>query len=276
MPTAATMPTPDPLEALVAGIGATAKYRDLAPEVVRRVAARELAAHRSAKAAAQATRAKLHQIGGAYFRERTRYAAWLEQLRAANGDPAAQRAACRAIMAAHASAYERLPVLETLFITALAEIGPVASVLDVACGLNPLAIPWMPLSPEARYVAYDMYADMMAFLAEAMPLLGVRGAAHTVDVVALPFDEPADLALVLKTLPCLEQVEKGFAPRLLEALPARHLLVSYPARSLGGRAKGMVETYRAQFAALVAERPWRVQSWLFQGELAFLVDKQGG
>ena len=42
-----------------------------------------------------------------------------------------------------------------------------------------------------------------------MQLAGLDGRAEVRDVIHNPPQEPADLALLLKTLPCLEQVEKG-------------------------------------------------------------------
>ena len=53
---------------------------------------------------------------------------------------------CLERMRGHASTQERLPILEEFFQTTLASIAPVESVLDLACGLNPLALPWMPLT----------------------------------------------------------------------------------------------------------------------------------
>jgi 16S rRNA (guanine(1405)-N(7))-methyltransferase len=82
-----------------------------------------------------------------------------------------------------------------------------------------------------------------------------------------------DLALVLKTIPCLEQVDKTAGQQILENLPARYLLVSFPGRSLGGRAKGMIENYEAHFRNLIKGKDWKLQRFEFQSELAFLIDK---
>ena len=35
-------------------------------------------------------------------------------------------------------------------------------ILDLACGLNPLAAAWMPLAPGATYHAVDVYQDMVS------------------------------------------------------------------------------------------------------------------
>lgn len=190
---------------------------------------------------------------------------------AGGGD--ALKAACRAILGAHASTRERLPILDEVYGETLGPLGPLHRVLDVACGLNPLTLPWMPLAPDAEYRAYDVYPALASFLNAAFLLLGVRGVAEVADVTAAPPREHADVALVLKALPCLEQLDRGADSRLLETLDADHLLVTYPARSLGGRSKGMVGTYDAHLRGLLAGRGWQVTRHDFATELAYVIAK---
>ncbi|MFN3979479.1 MAG: hypothetical protein ACK4SA_03715, partial [Caldilinea sp.] len=59
--------------------------------------------------------------------------------------------------------------------------------------------------------------------------------------------------------------------RLLDELTARVLIVSFPAQSLGGRRKGMVETYAAQMDALLTGRDWAVERFEFVSELVFRI-----
>jgi 16S rRNA (guanine(1405)-N(7))-methyltransferase len=131
----------------------------------------------------------------------------------------------------------------------------------------------MPLSKDAQYCAYDMYTDLMAFLGEFMSLVNPRGKAEACDVVQSPPARQADLALILKSLPCVEQLDKSSSLRLLETLNANHLLVSFPVRSLGGRDKSMVQNYGAWFGELIAGKAWSVRRFEFATELAFLVSK---
>jgi 16S rRNA (guanine(1405)-N(7))-methyltransferase len=149
----------------------------------------------------------------------------------------------------------------------------VQSVIDIACGLNPLAIPWMPLDPNAHYYAYDIYEDMIGFVQGFMNLIGIQGEAEAHDMGAYIPSQTVDLALILKTLPCLEQVDKQTSLRLIDGLNARHLLISYPVRSLGGSNKGMAENYEAHLERLLADKSWTVQRYEFKTELAFLVTK---
>ncbi len=50
-------------------------------------------------------------------------------------------------------------------------------------------------------------------------------------------------------------------------------MASYPIRSLGGKSKGMRQTYAAQFEALTAGKKWKVTRFDFPSELAYLVEK---
>ena len=278
----------DPLNQLVAAIQASAHYRSVAEPLIRRLGARELANRRSLKEAIKATKNKLHQVAGAYLDE-PRYDAWLIELRAAyaEGEEAAaqerRRAALRRVMARHASTRERLPILDQVYAETLAGIGPNRSVLDIACGLNPLALSWLPLAADAEYVACDIYGDMMAFLGGYFALEaahgrpGLRGLAETRDVIAAPPERHADLALILKAIPCLEQIDKSAGERLLRATRADHLLVSFPAHSLGGRQKGMLGAYEARFHDLMAQTGIGVRATItrhqFATELAFLISR---
>jgi 16S rRNA (guanine(1405)-N(7))-methyltransferase len=263
------------LERLMEDVLAGAKYRDICPELVGDIGARELARRRNLKEAVKATRNKLHQVGGAYFAGREDYMAWLAALEqeACSGDGAALREESRRIMSYHASTRERLPILDQFYATLLADLRPIRSVLDIACGLNPLAIPWMSLEGGAECYACDIYQHMMEFLNRFMLLAGVRGHAQTCDVLCTCPSQRVDVAFLLKTIPCLEQIDKQAGYRLLRAINAQYLVVSFPARSLGGRHRGMVTNYEAHFHALIADERWSVTRHEFATELVFVVRK---
>jgi 16S rRNA (guanine(1405)-N(7))-methyltransferase len=169
----------------------------------------------------------------------------------------------------HASTRERLPVIPAFYAEIARRVGPVQSVLDLACGLNPLALPWMALAPGARYLACDIYADLADFLNTFFKHIHMDGQAEVCDLTAAIPAHTVDVVLLLKTLPCLEQLDKSIGPRLLDAIQARHAIVSFPARSLGGRSKGMVQNYSRHFEELLEGRPWRVESWEAGSELVF-------
>ena len=252
-----------------------AKYRTIQPGLIEALAAEELAKGRKLKDAIKEVSSRLHQAGAAYFNATPNYAAWKAELTELPHDlnSAQVKEFCLRAMQAHSSTRERLPILEDFFNKTLASLAPVESVLDLACGLNPLAIPWMPLAKNARYSGCDIFSDMTGFLDHFTDHFDIEGSFESCDLTRLNFTQHATVAFLLKTLPCLEQLDKGISPKLLDAVPADHLLISYPIRSLGGRAKGMGKTYETQFEKLMANRNWQVERFEFKTELAFLVKK---
>ena len=265
------MQNEDQLEKLVTQINQSPKYRHLSPDLIRRIGARELTVRKSQKEAVKATKNKLHQVGGAYQERKIDYAKALAQLQSSQDNPDSLRQACQSIMKLHSSTRERISILDDFYSTVFAQLPPIHSIVDIACGLNPLAVSWMDLPTDATYSAYDIYDDMMGFLAEFLAMVGIENQCQTRDVIGNPPTEPCDLALILKTLPCLEQVDKTAATNLLDALNAKHILITYPAQSLGGRSKGMVENYTAHFEGLINGRNWQYQTFTFPTELAFLL-----
>ena len=223
------------------------------------------------KAAVKATKRRLHQVFAAFdgSPDYERLFASLRSARASGSD-AAIRASCRAALGGHASTRERLDELDGFYDAVFAVTGTPGSILDLACGLHPLAAPWMGLAPDVEYRAIDIDGRAVAFLDRCFPLLGVRGRAVHGDVLCHPPAEPADVAFVLKLLPTLDRQEPGGARRLLGALTARHVVVSYPVASLGGRDKGMREHYAQAFPSTARELGWEIERLEFATELVFV------
>lgn len=256
---------------VVAAVRRGAAYRDLDAGLVHRVAAAELGKGRGFKEAVKATRNKLHQVAGAYWGARVEFDAWLAALVAAPEEE--RRAVLRTLLAQHASTRERLPFVESFYATVLGDLPPIRTLVDLACGLNPLAWPWMPLAPGAVYHALDVYGQQAVFLNRVLALGGLVGRAGTWDLLAGAPPVRAEVALLLKAISCLEQLDKGIAGRLVDEIAAPVVVVSYPLRSLGGRAKGMAESYARHFDALAAGRAWRVTRFDFPTELVYRIER---
>ncbi len=256
---------------LVARVWSSRKYRAVVPELVERLLLSSLSRGVGEEGAVKEAKRTLHQIAGSYFTGIVRTDRWRRML--AGGDV---RAACHSIMHEHASTRERLPFLEAFYHTLLGDLGPIRSVLDLGCGLNPLSIPWMRLPAQATYVAYDLYEDVVSFLTTFFEVVRVAGCAHARDIAARPPTEAVDVALLLKLLPCLDRLGQGVTEKVLDAIHARWVIVSFPIQSLGGRRdKGMPQNYEERFLALARARPWQVERFEFPTELVFRVSSRG-
>lgn len=293
---------------------ASAKYAALDPALVAEVAAQEVGKGRRRKDAIKEVKTRLHRSVGAYWDSYADYTAWRAALEAAPDDTA-QATLLRSILRSHHSMRERLPFLDHFYPTIFDGIDPVRRVLDLGCGLNPLALPWMHLPTDAAYLACDVDREQINFLDWWLTYCRPRGQAFVWNLLdgapsfdVVDFDAKTqgrkdaqrdsgegdkaagtflcdpprlgdsaseasfvDVALLLKLAPCLEQLEKGVVRRLLDELTARVLIVSFPAQSLGGQRKGMVESYAAQMDALLAGRNWAVERFEFASELVFRI-----
>lgn len=251
------------------------RYRGVAPALVRRLAAEALQRHPGDRSAARkTTQRQLHQLFGAYLPGKPRWHRLLRTIQQA-GDRAAAQDACRRAMSAHASTAERQRVLDD-YAPLLAQVaGPTDRVLDLACGLGPLAWAFVDHAPAALHCV-DVGTEMLGFLGEALTALGLPATVEAVDlaqpaaVAALP---PSEVAVLLKALPCLRHTLPGSEAELLDTIPAQRFLVSWPTRSLGSRAKGMDQTYRAHAAALTAALGWRATEHELPGELCYVLER---
>ncbi len=241
------------LEAVVARVGASRRYRDVDLGLVRRLAAEELRGARNAEDAAKRVKRRLHQGIGAFARR----VSPVDALRAAwSGDLGAPefRAACVRAMAAHASTAERAPFLEWFFEPIWQATGtPPTTVFDLGCGLGPLALPWMGLDHAATYAAADVDLGALRVVDAFLELVGQPHAVIERDLVAAPTTEPADLALLLKLVTTLDRQDPTAAGRLVGGLRVKHAVVSFTRRSLGGRARGMERTYRERLERLAID-----------------------
>jgi 16S rRNA (guanine(1405)-N(7))-methyltransferase len=120
----------------------------------------------------------------------------------------------------------------------------------------------------------DRLARVLDRLGQAWPV-ELRGVAQ--DLAAGPPEASADLVLLLKAIPCLEQQEPGAGKRLLRSLEAPVVVVSFPARSLGGREKGMRENYDRMLREMVEGSGREIQVRSYPTETVYrLVAGSGG
>src|SRR5260370_20404554 len=144
------------LDQLIEVIQASPKHKSVSSYLVRYIGTQELAKGHNLKEAIKATKNKLHQVGGAYQDSAPRYRAWLDKLKQASHTENRKEllAVCKWIMQYHSSTRERLPILEQFYSTILAGLPPINSVIDIFCGLQPLAIALLALAVPAPYLSY--------------------------------------------------------------------------------------------------------------------------
>ena len=262
------------LDRIVTAVSGARKYRSVCAETIRRIADDEMANHDDLKTAIKATKRRLHQAYGA-FEWRLDYDTAYGRLELAyeTGLKTEIKAASRDVLSLHSSTRERLPLLDRFYVEIFQVTGQPGSLLDLGCGLNPLALPWMGLPAATRYTPIDIDVERIGFLNRYLALAERQPLARCQDVLVQPPPE-ADVALLLKMSPSLERQASGATLRLMDQISAPFVVVSYAIKSLGGREKGMLDHYERQFQELAADRNWSVTRLIFETELVFVVERR--
>jgi 16S rRNA (guanine(1405)-N(7))-methyltransferase len=229
------------------------RYRDVDAALVERLAAEELPRSRGADEAVKRVKRRLHQAVGAFAGSGGRRLL-AEAWRGDMGAPAF-RAACLDALRGHASTRERIAHLDRFYAGIWERTGVPGRVLDLGCGLAPLALPWMQLDRATRYVAIDIDRRVLDRVDGFLALVGQPHETRARDLVGAGPTDGADVVLALKMVTTLDRQDPSAATRLLASVRARHAVVSFTTRSLGGRARGMERTYRSRLEDLVAQVP---------------------
>jgi len=278
-------PRPAPVDpAVVAGeLLAARRYAHLCDDAVWRTARWAAGRSVSARDAVKKAKRKLHQVYGAYV------TGWKPGLDAEpppaggedSGEAEVLRAYCLRTMALHASTRERIPYLQRFYEEVFAVSGVPGAVLDLGCGLHPLALPWMGLRGAAAYDSVDMDARSVDVVRGFFASTGQAGVSACADLLGartgwIPSSagdrrpEQYDLAFLLKTIPCLEQQEKGAGERLLRSVPARRVVVSFALSTIGGGRRQAAQHYDGVAGRLFSALGWSAARTLIGNELVFV------
>ncbi|MEM7340421.1 MAG: hypothetical protein AAF467_17310 [Actinomycetota bacterium] len=218
---------------VAAEVTASAKYRNIDADFVLATATDLHRQGLTRKTAVKEAKRRLHQVYGAFVA--STLARTVDQCVAAIDDGSDVKEACRAAMARHRSTQLRLDSLPDVYDQIAQWCGRPSSVLDIGCGLNPLAIPWMQLRPEAHYRACDIDGEAVAAIQRLGPAFGVTIEGFVYDAARPQPLQPADLVLALLLAPTIDAQRPGATGALLRAVDAPVVVASMPLATLSGR-----------------------------------------
>lgn len=226
------------LPAMIEEIKNSRKYRQtgIPDTTIEDILSRELARHPKPAEALHSAKAILHNVMAPYLgdvdHEQARN---LLEDAFASGERETIRQAAWKILEQHDSTRERLPYLEE-FYRCIREVCPeMHTVLDLACGLNPFAFPWMGLPETVNYHAYDIHQPRVELINQFFRGFSLQPLAEVRDILVNPPEIRADAAFLFKEVHRMEKRRKGASRALIQALHARVIFISLPNRSLDGQ-----------------------------------------
>lgn len=217
-------------------------------------------------------RQKLHNIVAPYLDSVDYVDAGVQLKNIKADDIASINQYCRQMLEKHASTAERLPILEDFYRRIFATTGIPDTVLDLACGLNPFALPWMGLPSSTTYRAYDLHQPRIALINQFLEHIDRPPLAEKRDILVNPPEEAADVAFFFKEAHRFEQRQHGCNRAFWQSLIVRHLVVSLPVANLSG-SRSMIDGQRILMERTLKGLPWNVQELVFESEIVFCIDK---
>ncbi len=144
----------------------------------------------------------------------------------------------RELLLLHTSTRERLPYYEEIFKKTLTITGRGKSILDLACGLNPLSYFFLGYKP--KYIASDISSKDLDFIDKFFRKTKIKGKTIRIDLVNETKkleDVPCDICFILKTLDSLETRKRNVSRDIIKKIKSKWIVVSFPKTSLGGTKK---------------------------------------
>ena len=267
------MLTDKEIEQIIHSLSQSRKYGDTSETTIRELVVVESGHYKKAKQVEKAVRKRLHSIMAPYLGDPD-YEQATADLTAvfATNDPEQIKTTCYDLLHDHLSTRERLPIMADFYQQIFAITGRPRSLLDIACGLNPLAYRWMGLADQPQpvdFYAYDIHASRINFINHYFELENLPPLARLQDVALSPPQETADLALFLKELPRFARNYGNDVIRpFLHNLNVNWLVVSFPSISTHG-GRSLVERYR-DFFYEISDPAWTITELLFESELVMI------
>lgn len=160
------------------------------------------------------------------------------------------------LLSSHQSTFERKEFYENLYTELFSYVGKCESILDVGCGLNPLAYSFLDFSP--LYYCSDISSLDVEFLNTFFEQADINGSAFVVDLLDSKSREKlyglsVDVIFMFKLVDTLEGQERNVSKRIIKKfiskLKPKKIVVSFALKSLGGKGmrKGKVDNWFSRF-----------------------------
>lgn len=269
--------TENEVEKLMEGVLSSRKYRELQlpVDMLRDLVSLNLPNSKNLAELKTNFRKSLHNVIAPYL-ENIDYNKEIQILQANKSDllePVNLKSYCLKMMATHASTRERIPHLEQFFNTIYETIGSPGSVLDLACALDPLCLPWIKLAPEAIFKAYDVNGPRVHYLQAFFALAYSNFLAIQQDILLNPPAEKAEVAFFFKEAHRFEKRQPGSTRRLLDGLNTRTIVLSLPAVDLKGH-HSLENYHRSLVDKSLEGTSWQQKVRLVGNELLFFIFKE--
>ena len=229
-------------ERILEDILSSKKYSSICTETVKRICQEEMEKYKKEKEIIKSVKNRLHQISDSFFVDNAM--GKIKRLEAGGEIDYMD------LLKLHSSTNERLSFYEEMYDDIFAITGIVNSMLDIACGLNPIMLGEYNRQRNRiinNYVAEDIHTTALNLVKQYYAENHLPIVAREADILSAIPTVAVDVALLFKIIPLLEQQKKGYYRQLINELQARYIVVTFPTKTMSGKSVGMLESYTKQF-----------------------------
>lgn len=141
------------------------------------------------------------------------------------------------------------------------------SILDLGCGLNPIAI----AKKGIKYYAYDIKSEYLDRIKSYFAENGLTGEVYHEDITQINYFPKSDLCLMLKLLDILGKNKKEISRKLIGKIDSKYFIISFATKTLSG--KEMNRPYRRWFENLLKELKFEYEIHRTSNELFYILKK---
>jgi len=258
------------IENITNNISQSKNYKGIYKPAIQRIV-KDLSTKYPAAQLEKNTKKKLHQIWGAFLIN-PKYEKLYEDFTKNLQDGIEIKECIKPLLKQQSSTFERLEYIDEFYKRIFEITGIPKTIIEPACGLNPLTYFWM--GNDIEYTGYDIDEVSINFMNEIFKTAGLDQ-----KVKVKPGDiflEPAiicDLTFLFKIVPLIEQQQKNTTLDFLRNVKSKHIAISFPSQSISGKKTGMRDFYSELFTKQVSEEKWKIEKLIFAKETVFVVTK---
>ncbi len=177
----------------------------------------------------------------------------------------------RKVLSLHLSTKERFEHYPHVYGEIFKITGKPEVILDLGCGLNPLAYRYMPVKI-SRYIASDIDKGSLEFIQQFFNILGIDGRTvvldlqNEADIQKLAFID-CDICFMFKLL----EIDKRIAEEIVSAVSAKFIAASFSTVSVTG--KIMSSPGREWFEKMLKRLKYKFSAFKTENEIFYIIKK---
>jgi 16S rRNA (guanine(1405)-N(7))-methyltransferase len=254
----------------------TRKYQRLDLQVIHQAASRANSLSQNPYEIDRKARNILHQVWSSSYYKAPNFTKHLQSLTKSLDRTSSLKDSLMPVLGLHSSTRERLSIAHDFYAQIFKITGTPESLVDHACGLNPLMFPWMNLPAQTKYFANDIDQKGLQFLCDASSLFSRRGIStpqfHFAQRNILgSVQQSAQVALFLKCLPTFEHLDPGLWQQILKKQHAQYKVISFAIKSSKHYQKYAARTFSGHFEASLDQASLPYQKIIFPNELVYIL-----